>query len=117
VRTTIGDLEVSPGTTVALFLGAMNRDPRRFEHPGEFQLGRKNVRDHLAFGRGAHACLGAPLARAEVRISLERLFDHSEEILIDEEKHGPVGDRHYEYEPTYTMRGLRELHLKFTPKS
>jgi cytochrome P450 len=110
----IGNLEVEPGTTVMMLLGAVNRDPRRFERPNEFLLGRKNVRDHLAFGRGIHACVGAPLARAEARVSLERLFDRTTEIRIDEKKHGPAGGRRFEYEPTFLLRGLRELHLEFT---
>jgi cytochrome P450 len=113
----IGNLEVEPGTTVMMLLGAVNRDPRRFERPNEFLLGRKNVRDHLAFGRGIHACVGAPLARAEARVSLERLFDRTTEIRIDEKKHGPAGGRRFEYEPTFLLRGLRELHLEFTRAS
>ncbi len=111
----IGGLDVAPGTTVMLLLGAINRDPRRFEQPNEFQLERKNVREHLAFGRGIHACVGAPLARAEAKVSLERLFDRTSEIRIDESKHGRAGARRFEYEPGFIMRGLRDLHLELTP--
>ena len=113
--TKIGDIDVAPGTTVMLLLGAVNRDPRRFERPSELIVGRKNVRDHLAFGRGIHACIGAPLARAEAKVSLERLFDRTSDIRIDESKHGPAGARRYDYEPTFLLRGLRELHLELTP--
>lgn len=111
----IGDLHVLPGTSIALMLGAINRDPRRFERPHEFMLDRKNVREHLGFGRGIHACVGAPLARAETRVSLERLFERTSNIRIDDTKHGAAGARRFEYEPGYIMRGLRELHLEFTP--
>jgi cytochrome P450 len=110
----IGDVAVAPGTTVMMLVGAVNRDPRRFERPYELMLGRKNVREHLAFGRGIHACVGAPLARAEAKVSLERLFDRTSEIRIDESKHGPAGARRFDYEPTFLLRGLRELHLEFT---
>lgn len=110
----IGDVEAARGTTVMLLLGAINRDPRRFERPSELLLGRKNVREHLAFGRGIHACVGAPLARAEAKVSLERLFDRTSDIRLDEKKHGPAGARRFEYEPTFLLRGLRELHLEFT---
>jgi cytochrome P450 len=110
----IGDLDVAAGTTVMLLVGAVNRDARRFERPYELRLGRKNVREHLAFGRGIHACVGAPLARAEAKVSLERLFDRTSDIRIDEEKHGRAGARRFEYEPTFLLRGLRELHLEFT---
>jgi cytochrome P450 len=59
----VGDLDVAPGTTVMLLLGAINRDPRRFERPAELLADRANARDHLAFSRGIHSCAGAPLAR------------------------------------------------------
>jgi cytochrome P450 len=110
--TKIGDVDVPSGTTVMTLLGAVNRDPRRFERPNDMIVGRKNVRDHLQFGRGIHACVGAPLARAEAKVSLERLFDRTSEIRFDEKKHGPKGARRFEYEPTYLMRGLKELHLE-----
>jgi len=110
----IGNLEVAPGTTVMLIIGAANRDPRHFEQPYELQLDRQNSRDHIAFGRGIHACAGAPLARAEARITLERLFDRTADIGIDETHHGPRGARRFEFEPTYMFRGLKELHLEIT---
>jgi len=111
----LGALDVKPGTSVMLLNGAINRDPRRFERPNELQVDRKNVREHVAFGRGIHACVGAPLARAEAKVSLERLFDRTSNIRIDDSKHGPAGARRFEYESSYIMRGLRELHLEFTP--
>jgi len=110
----IGDVDVKPGTTVLILSNAVNRDPRRFEQPHEFRLGRKNVRDHLSFGRGVHSCVGAPLARAETKVSIERLFDRTTDIRINEEKHGPAGARRFDYEPTFLLRGLKELHLEFT---
>ena len=111
----VGDIRVTPGTTVMILVGAANRDPRRFERPGELRLDRKNVRDHLAFGRGIHACVGAPLARAEAKISLERLFERTSAITISDEKHGPGGARRFEYEPIYLLRGLKELHVNIVP--
>jgi len=112
--TRIGDVDVAPGTTVMLLPGAMNRDPRRFEAPAEFRLDRKNGRDHVAFGRGIHACIGSPLARAEAKVALERLFDRIADIRISEVAHGPAGARRYDYEPNYTQRALRAVHIEFT---
>ncbi len=103
------------GTTVMMLNGAANRDPRRFECPHEFQVDRANARQHIAFGHGIHTCPGAPLARAETRISLERIFDRMADIRISESEHGPASARHYDYEPTYILRGLSNLHLEFTP--
>ncbi len=113
--TTVGGTEIEPGTAVMLLNGAANRDPARFECPAELQLDRKNSRDHISFGRGAHSCPGAPLARAEGRISLERILDRMQDIRLSEEHHGPPGDRRFAYEPTWVLRGLADLHLEFTP--
>ena len=110
---TIGDHELTAGTTVMVLNGAANRDPRRFEDPDEFDTTRKNARQHLAFGRGIHSCPGAPLARAETRVGLERLLDRTTDIRISEEKHGPAGDRNYKYIPTFILRGIIDLHLEF----
>lgn len=109
----IGDVDVRPGTVVMLLVSAMNRDPRRFDRPHELRLDRKNAREHIAFGRGIHACVGAPLARAELKVTLERILDRISNIRIDEEKHGPSGARRYRYVPTYLLQGLAELHLRF----
>ena len=96
--------------------GAANRDPRRFENPGEFQVERVNARQHISFGHGIHTCPGAPLARAEGRISVERWLDRADNIRMSEAKHGPADARRYEYVPTYILRGLKTLHLEFDPR-
>lgn len=113
--TTVGDMTTPAGTMVMVLPGAVNRDPRRFTDPNEFQLDRPNVREHIAFGRGAHSCPGAPLARVEGRVSLERILDRMGDIAADEDYHGTAADRHYSYEPTYILRGLTDLHITFTP--
>lgn len=115
--TSIGDAEIPAGSTVMLLPGASNRDARKFERPDEFRIDRPNVREHVAFGRGNHSCPGAPLARAEGRISLNRILDRMADITITEAKHGPPDARRYTYDPTWQMRGLSELHLEFTPAS
>lgn len=113
--TTVGDVNIPAGTTVMVLPGACNRDARKFANPNEFQTDRPNVREQIAFIRGAHSCPGAPLARAEGRISLERILDRMRDITISEEHHGPAEDRRYGYEPTFIMRGLSDLHITFTP--
>lgn len=57
---------------------------------------------------------GAPLARVEGRVSLERMLDRMGEITIDEEFHGSAENRRYNYEPTYILRGLADIHVRFT---
>lgn len=113
--TSIGDVPITAGSTVMLLPGASNRDARKFEEPNEFRVDRPNVREHVAFGRGNHSCPGAPLARAEGRISLNRILDRMADIGISEALHGSPEARRYTYEPTWQMRGLTELHLEFNP--
>jgi cytochrome P450 len=115
ISTSIGDVKIPAGSTVMLLPGASNRDARKFEEPNEFRVDRPNVREHVAFGRGNHSCPGAPLARAEGRISLERILDRMSDFSILEAEHGPPDARRYTYEPTWQMRGLTELHIGFTP--
>lgn len=67
----IGGMDIVPGTKVVIAISAANRDPKRWEDPNEFRLNRPGIKQHLSFGRGAHTCAGAPLARYEVRIIFE----------------------------------------------
>ena len=113
--TTVGGVDIAAGTPVMLLNGAANRDPRRFECPAEFRIDRPNAQSHLAFGRGNHSCPGAPLARAEGRVSLERILDCMHDIRLSEAHHGPPDARRFGYAPTWVLRGLTELHLEFTP--
>jgi cytochrome P450 len=113
--TEVGGVVIKAGTPVMVLPGAVNRDPSRFENPHELRLDRKNVREHMAFGRGVHSCPGGPLARVEGRVSIERLLDRMGDITVDADKHGPVGDQNFNYEPTFVLRGLTELHINYRP--
>ena len=110
---TIGGVEIPAGTTVMVMNGAANRDPRQFEDPDTLDIERANARRHIAFGRGVHSCPGAPLARAEAKVSLERILERTKNIRLCEEQHGPAGDRRFNYVPTFILRGLTDLHLEF----
>lgn len=115
-KTKIGEMEIPAGKRVVVSLSAANRDPKRWEDPNTFRIGRRKIMEHLAFGRGAHVCAGAPLARAEVAVMLDRLFEHTSKIELDEEMHGPPGARTIDYEPSYIIRGLASLHVKLEPR-
>src|SRR5207245_10947843 len=83
-RMTTREVEVSgvripQGELVTVFFGAANRDPNEFPNPDEFRLDR-DLRNHVAFGMGIHYCLGAPLARAEAKVSLNAFLDRFSEI-------------------------------------
>jgi len=113
-NTKIGDVEIPVGTKVFVGLAAANRDPRRWESPATLIVGREKNREHLAFGRGTHVCAGAPLARVEVRIILERFLQYTSQIDLAEDKHGSRENRHLDYEASFIIRGLEALHLKLS---
>jgi cytochrome P450 len=110
----IGGVHIPAGATVMMMNGAANRDPRRFECPGELRADRPNAKEHLAFGRGTHACPGGPLSRAEGRVSLEVLLGRMKDIRLSEAHHGSEGARRLRFQPSFFSRRIEELHLEFT---
>ena len=97
---------VKRGQTVVLLLGAANRDPAEFAQPDRLDITR-HPRSHVAFGRGIHHCLGAPLALLEGRIVIEMLLERFASIRL-------LTDR-----PTFrnsvVLRGLESLPIAVTP--
>ena len=81
--TSLGGIEIRAGATVLLLWAAGNRDDREFEHAAEVDLTRRVPRRHVAFGRGIHHCVGAPLARIEARNVLSVLLDRTSSISLD----------------------------------
>jgi cytochrome P450 len=81
--TTLGGIDIPAGTTVLLFWGAANRDAAQFDEPDGVRLDRPAPRHHLAFGRGIHHCVGAPLARLEARVVLTTLLARTGSFRLD----------------------------------
>jgi cytochrome P450 len=71
---TLGGKTIRRGENVIVILGSADRDPARFARPDAFDVERETDAKHIAFGRGSHYCLGAPLARLEGEIALTTLF-------------------------------------------
>lgn len=85
-----------------LLWGAANRDPTHVESPDEFRLDRRDSKSHLAFGRGAHFCVGASLARLETRLVIEYLVRHT---------HGVRAVGQARWLPSLLVRRLEALSL------
>ncbi len=105
--TTVGGTQLRKGDHIWLIFAAANRDPEMFSQPDTFTVDRENARDHLAFGHGEHFCIGAMLARLEARIAVEQILDRLENIRLIDERNN------FEYEDTFVLRGLKELHVAF----
>lgn len=98
------------GDQLLLLLGSANRDEAVFERPDDYDPHRSNARDHLSFGHGIHFCLGAPLARLEGRVVLERLTVRFPSLRL-------VGDQSVAYPPNTSFRGPLELQVTWETPS
>ncbi|HMG42573.1 MAG TPA: cytochrome P450 [Acidimicrobiales bacterium] len=84
--THLAGVDLPAATTVLLMWGAANRDPAEFDAPDDLRLDRRTPRHHLAFGRGIHHCVGAPLARIEARVVLTTLLARSTSFRLDPDR-------------------------------
>jgi cholest-4-en-3-one 26-monooxygenase len=100
--------QIKAGDKIAICYASANRDEELFENPHVFDIRRKNARDHVAFGIGEHFCLGANLARLEIRVLLEEILRR----IPDMERNGA-----YRRLRTSFLNGVKELQVKFTPEN
>jgi cytochrome P450 len=110
-RTTTRDVElggqpIPAGARLLVLFGAANRDPIRFSCPGSFDLDRTSTGEHVAFGRGIHACIGAPLARLEARVALEQIASRLPGLRL------PSGGR-LSYLPSFMVYSIGALELEW----
>ena len=97
----IAGQSLRPGDEVAMLFGSAQRDPRRFDDPDTFDVGRADP-GHIGFGGGTHFCVGAPLARQELARSVAGLVERLPDVRLVEE---PI------HHPTFVIRGLESLRL------
>jgi cytochrome P450 len=109
VDTELAGVPIPKGATIWVMFGAANRDDARYEHPDVLDPERPGLFQHLAFGRGPHYCLGAPLARLEAIIALRMLTRRYERIDV-------VDEASLRYQPSWILRGLTRLDVTLVPR-
>jgi cytochrome P450 len=103
----IRGVEIPKGSAIWVMFGSANRDERVFADPTEFDPTRRELKEHLALGKGIHYCLGAALARLEARVALEVLSARLESFSV-------VNESELRYAPSFILRGLEHLELDVT---
>ena len=106
----VGQVAIPAGSKVLAVTGSANHDPEMFPAPEAFDIRRANAPRHLAFGIGRHLCLGAPLARLEMRIFLEELSRRLPHMRL-------VPDQTFEYTPNTSFRGPDHLRVEWDPRA
>ncbi len=104
--TSVRGQRIEAGSRVFLVLGAANRDPAKFERPDEYDISRA-PNPHIAFGKGVHTCIGAMLARIEMRTAVGRLFERLPNLRLADEAFTP------EWNPSVASRSMKELPLRY----
>jgi cytochrome P450 len=103
---TLGTFEISKGDFVFIRYGAANRDPKKFPEPDRFDVRRDNAGEHLAFGHGIHFCIGAILARREMRVAFRTLLARLDGLAL-------APNQTITHRPNMLLRGLNEFQLEF----
>ena len=107
--TELDGVPIPAGSTLWVMFAAANRDSSVFADAETFDLSRNNLNEHVAFGKGHHFCIGAPLSRLEGKVAFEELAKR-----IELPRFAP--DNAFEYEPSYILRGLAQLDLHVTKR-
>ena len=105
----IAGTHIPKGSRIWVMFGAANRDERTFPESEDFDPGRDNLKEHIAFGKGHHFCIGAPLSRLEGKVAFEELAKRIELPSFSE-------GNTFEYEPSFILRGLAQLDLDVKKK-
>ena len=109
----LGGYDLAEGERLMLIWAAANRDPEIHEDPDQLRLDRKHPKKHMGFGRGAHFCIGAPLARLEARVILEEALAATSQIAPGKPIQGH--DSHARYAESIFIRRLEQLELVASP--
>ncbi|MEP3224732.1 MAG: cytochrome P450 [Parasphingorhabdus sp.] len=106
--TMVGDVELKKGAKVYLSYAAANRDPSVFEDPHKLDITRNNAKRHLAFGVGPHVCVGAQLAKMQLRALLKEIVTRIPDIRPSREP---------EWMPSIWFNAILNMPVSFTPEN
>ena len=101
-------VHVPKGARLVIVFASANRDDALYADPDAFDPDRPGLRDHLAFGKGIHFCIGAALSRLEGRVALEELAGRLDSFTLAE-------SNGFEYFPSFLLRGLTRLDVDIVP--
>jgi len=104
--TSLRGTRIAAGERVFLVIGAANRDPEKFADPDRYDITRM-PNPHIAFGKGVHTCIGAMLARIELRVAVARLFERLPNLRLADDAFTP------EWNPSVASRSMKELPLRY----
>ena len=107
----IGGTRIPQGSFIYLCWASANRDAATFEHADEFDLERANLGQHLTFGSGVHRCLGAMLARMEMKCAFREIVNRMDELRLN------VAEEDLDIWGTFVFRGLRSLPVTFSRRA
>ncbi len=102
-------VQIPKGARIVIVFASANRDAELFGEPDAFDPDRDNLRDHLAFGKGIHFCLGAALSRLEGKVALEEFARRVDRFELDD-------SNDFGYHPSFLLRGLKRLDITVTPE-
>lgn len=105
--TTIGGVDIPEGAKVLIATASASYDETTFEEPERFDIDRTNAKQHFAFGFGSHACLGAPLARLEMKVVIEEMSKRLPHMQLIDQK--------FDYLPNTSFRGPQSLRVMWEP--
>jgi cytochrome P450 len=103
----LGGVQIPKGARLIAVFASANRDESLFPDPDAFDPDRAALREHLAFGKGIHFCLGAALSRLEGKVALEELAKRLDHLTLPE-------TNEYQYFPSFLLRGLTRLDVGIT---
>jgi cytochrome P450 len=106
----VDGVAIPAGAKLVVMFAAANRDEALYACPHIFDPSRANLKEQLAFGKGAHFCLGAALARMEAEVALQRFTTRVKRIRL-------ADSNDFAYQPSFMLRGLKKLHLIIEPET